>query len=67
MELTQEQKLNRAFTEHPNMRTLKALLEYEQVELLQKLRKTKDESDFRHVQGQLHKIDQYLELLTKVV
>ena len=67
MELTQLQKLNRAIQEQPNMRTLKALLEYEQAELLQKLRKVKDTSDFRHVQGQLYKVDEYIELLTKVV
>ena len=67
MELTQEQKLNRAVTENPNMRTLMALMEYEQAELLQKLRKVKEESDFRHTQGQLHKVDQYIDLLRKVV
>ena len=67
MELTQLQKLQRAMQEQPNMRTLKALLEYEQAELLQQLRKTKDEVDFSHVQGQLYQVDKYVELLTKVV
>lgn len=64
---TQEQKLRAAVKENPSRESITRMLEYDLVETVDKLKKTKDPSDFRWLQGQVYSIEKYIEVLSKVV
>ena len=67
MEFTTQQKLKKKIEENCSPRAILQLLEHERTEAFDKLKKTKDESDFRFIQGQVYILDTYVELLSKVV
>lgn len=64
-ELTHERKLRVAVSEHPTKESILRLLEYENAEAVSRLKKIKDSSDFRYLQGEINAIERYIELLSK--
>jgi hypothetical protein len=63
--MTNKQKLEQAFIENPSPLTFKRLLEHDQGEMIEVLKKTPDVNNIRFAQGQLERIDEYLSLLMK--
>ena len=57
-------KLEEAFRENPSVKSLLGLLEYDEAETLDRLRKNVKADDFRFTQGQLEVLAKYIRALS---
>jgi hypothetical protein len=64
-EPTTQKKLEDACIENCNPRTLLRLLQHDESEALDRLKKAADLGNFKSAQGEMRFIDRYIDILTK--